>query len=90
MKRSRQIGIRALKNQASRIVDEVRERGDEYVVTKHGRPVAVIRPWRDEDDHELRRQQARQVVARIEAVAARVAATAGRRSAVTAVSQARR
>jgi prevent-host-death family protein len=90
MKPSRQIGIRGLKNQASRIVDEVRERGDEYVVTKHGKPVAVIRPWREEDDHEARRARARQALATLEAIATRVSAVAGRRSAAAAVSRARR
>ena len=90
MKAPRQIGIRALKSQTSRIVEDVRERGDEYVVTKHGKPVAVIRPWRDEDDREQRRRHAREVMTRLETLAKRVGAAAGRASAVAAVSRGRR
>lgn len=39
-----QIGIRQLKNDASEIIRAVRDDKVEYVVTHHGRPVAVIRP----------------------------------------------
>jgi prevent-host-death family protein len=39
-----QIGIRQLNNETSEIIRSVRDEGVEYVVTYHGRPVAVIRP----------------------------------------------
>jgi prevent-host-death family protein len=39
-----QIGIRQLKNETSEILRAVRDDKVEYVVTHHGRPVAVIRP----------------------------------------------
>lgn len=41
---SREIGIRELRDQLSRIVDDV-ERGDEIVITNHGRPVARLSPF---------------------------------------------
>mgnify|MGYP002622311027 CR=1 FL=1 len=41
---AKKIGVRELKNNASKIVRAVREEGAEYVVTVHGEPVAVLRP----------------------------------------------
>jgi prevent-host-death family protein len=38
------IGIRQLKAQASKILDEVREQGARYVITRRGRPVGVLLP----------------------------------------------
>jgi prevent-host-death family protein len=38
------VGIKELKNQATEILRGVREDGLEYVVTFHGRPVAVLLP----------------------------------------------
>lgn len=38
------IGVKDLKNQATEIVRAVREEGAEYIVTYHGRPVAVLLP----------------------------------------------
>lgn len=43
MGRLKRIGIRELKNEASRIVNEVREEEAEYLVTNRGEPVAVLR-----------------------------------------------
>ena len=90
MEKRRQIGIRSLKNEASRVVDEVRERGREYVVTKRGRPVAVLRPWKEEDSAEARRVAVREILESIERVADEVGAAAGRRDGSTAVSRQRR
>lgn len=39
-----EIGIRELKAQASKVLDEVREHGARYVITKRGRPVGVLLP----------------------------------------------
>lgn len=83
------VGVRELKNRTSEILAEVREQEVEYVVTKHDRPVAIVRPYRADDDHE-NQIQAQQVLARVEQVALRVAASAGSKSAVAAVSQQRR
>ena len=40
-----EIGIRQLKSQASEIVRAVREERAEYVITHHGKPVAMIIPF---------------------------------------------
>lgn len=53
--KKREIGVRQLKNEAPRILSEVRENEAEYLVTRHGKPVAVISPVSDSDlspDHE--------------------------------------
>ena len=90
MTRRRSIGIRELKNQASRIVDEVREKESPYVVTKRGEPVAVIRPWTAEDAREARVEKIEDAFASLEPVAERVARAAGKLSANEAVSEQRR
>ncbi|MEJ2734558.1 MAG: type II toxin-antitoxin system Phd/YefM family antitoxin [Anaerolineae bacterium] len=38
------VAVRELKNQATEIIRNVREHQAEYVVTYHGRPVAVLLP----------------------------------------------
>ena len=43
------IGIKELKRQASRIVQEVREAQAEYVITHQGKPVAVLQPYTEKD-----------------------------------------
>ena len=42
------IGVRELKDQATEILRNVRENGAEYVITYHGRPVAVMMPLGEE------------------------------------------
>jgi prevent-host-death family protein len=44
-----EIGIKELKSGASRVVDEVAT-GRSYVITKHGRPTAVIMPIEEAED----------------------------------------
>ncbi len=44
-----EIGIKQLKSGASRVIEEV-EAGASYVVTKRGRPAAVIVPVEDAED----------------------------------------
>jgi prevent-host-death family protein len=44
-----EIGIKQLKENASRVVDEV-ERGASYLVTKRGRPSAVLLPIEEAED----------------------------------------
>jgi prevent-host-death family protein len=39
-----EVGIRELKANASKILDEVRKRGARYVVTRRGRPVGILLP----------------------------------------------
>jgi prevent-host-death family protein len=48
------IGIRELKNQASRILRTVREEQAEYIVTYQGHPIAVLRPFSSEDEEMFR------------------------------------
>jgi len=88
-KKRPEVGVRELKNRTSEILAEVREQEIEYVVTKHDRPVAIVRPYRAEDEHD-NQVQAQRVLARIEQVALRVAGSAGSESAAAAVSQQRR
>ena len=44
-----EVGIRELKNQLSRYIDQVRE-GKEVIVTEHGRPVARLTTLTESDD----------------------------------------
>lgn len=48
------IGVRELKNEATRVVREVRETQAEYIVTVRGEPAVVIRPFTTEDAELLR------------------------------------
>lgn len=50
------IGVRELKNQLTRVVNTVRSEKKEYVVTVHGKPVAVLRPYTEEDAAEARQK----------------------------------
>ena len=47
------VGVRELKNQTTEIIRDVRENQAEYVVTYHGRPIAVLLPvdeaWLEEE-----------------------------------------
>ncbi len=90
MEKKKRIGVRRLKNEASRVVNEVRERETEYVVTRRGEPVAVIRPAREADLREERAAQAAGILERLRGTARRVAAAAGAESAAAAVSRQRR
>jgi prevent-host-death family protein len=47
-----EIGIKELKNTASRVLEEV-EAGERIVVTKRGRPTAVIMSMEDAEDFVL-------------------------------------
>jgi prevent-host-death family protein len=53
-----EIGIRELKNKISSIVRQVREESAEYIITHHGRPVAILRPINEEDTQALEKQKA--------------------------------
>ncbi|MFN8490588.1 MAG: type II toxin-antitoxin system prevent-host-death family antitoxin [Caldilineaceae bacterium] len=43
-----EVGVRELKNEATEILREVREHGIEYIVTYHGKPVALLVPFTEE------------------------------------------
>ena len=51
----RTIGVRELKEHTSRILEEVREKGDEVQITRHGRVIARLVPVlpTPPDTHEL-------------------------------------
>lgn len=66
------IGVRDLKNNATRIVRAVREAHAEYVVTVHGEPAAVIRPFGPDDAERLRSAAIEQYLARMDAIAEEV------------------
>ena len=68
------IGVRELKNQASRVVRAVREEMAEYVITVQGRPVAVLRPFTDEDTQKLRQAETEDTMQEMKALAQQVAA----------------
>ncbi len=90
MGRREQVGIRRLKNEASRIVSEVEEGKTEYVVTKRGKPVAVLRPVTEADLREARSDQVADALARLRRTARRVAAAASGETAAAVVSRQRR
>ena len=49
----RTVGVRELKNQASRVIRRVSEEMVEYVVTVRGEPVALLRPLTKEEVQRL-------------------------------------
>ncbi len=85
------IGVRELKNQASRIVRTVREEMAEYVITVRDEPVAVLRPVTDEDMQKLRQVELDEAMAEMKALAQQVAAAwTSPKSGVELVSEQRR
>ena len=72
---SAKIGVRQLKNQVSRILRTVREEKAEYVVTLRGEPVAVLRPFTDEDAQRLRQAELESALAEMKALAQEIAAS---------------
>ena len=67
------VGVRELKNQASRIVNAVREQKTEYVITLRGEPVAVLRPFGDQDARRLKQAEVDQSLAEMKLLAQQVA-----------------
>jgi prevent-host-death family protein len=67
------IGVRELKNHASRIVRAVREEMVEYVITVRGKPVAMLRPLTDEDLQDLRQSETDEALAEMKTLAQQVA-----------------
>lgn len=63
------IGVRELKNEATRIVREVRESRSEYIVTVRGEPAAVIRPLTPEDVERWRMARAEAHLEALDALA---------------------
>jgi prevent-host-death family protein len=69
-----QIGVRELKNQATRILRAVREEMAEYVITLHGEPIAVLRPLTEDEIESLRLTMADHDLAGMKDLAQEIAA----------------
>lgn len=67
------IGVRELKNRASEIVHEVKEREAEYIVTLRGEPVAVLRPFHQAGGGDLRLAQREEALQKLDALAEQIA-----------------
>ncbi len=66
------IGVRQLKNEATRVIRSVREQHTEYVVTVNGEPVAVLRPYTPEDAERQRREEVQAWLARADELTRRI------------------
>lgn len=85
------IGVRELKNQASRIVRSVREEMAEYVITLQGKPVALLRPITEEDEQQLHQAKIEEAMAEMKQLAQEVAeAWISPKSGVELISEQRR
>jgi prevent-host-death family protein len=85
------IGVRELKNQASRVIRAVREEMAEYVVTLRGEPVAILRPLTEEEARRLLEVEIDETLAEMKALAREVAAAwVSDKSAVELVAEQRR
>jgi prevent-host-death family protein len=85
------IGVRELKNHASRVIRAVREEMAEYVVTLRGEPVAVLRPLTEEEAQQLRQAEVDEALAEMRTVAQEIAAAwTSDKSGVELVSEQRR
>lgn len=78
------IGVRELKNNLTKIVNIVRNEQKEYVVTVHGQPVAVLRPYTEEDAVQSSDEAFEQEMAETLALAKRVG-DASRKNGLTGV-----
>ena len=85
------VGVRELRNQATEIIRAVREDRAEYVITYHGRPVAVLMPleegWLEGETREAVRAASSALQARAEMEALREEIARSWKSEQTAVEQ---
>jgi prevent-host-death family protein len=85
------IGVRELKNRTSSILRTVREEMAEYVVTLHGKPVAVLRPLTEEESQLLRQHEVDKTLAEMKSISQEVAtAWTSSKSGVDLISEQRR
>ncbi len=85
------VGVRELKNQASRVIREVVEEKAEYVVTLRGEPLALLRPLTREETASLQRGEQQEALKEMRALAGRVgAAWTSDKTAVELVGEQRR
>ena len=86
----RRIGVRQLKNEAPRVLSEIRENGAEYLVTRHGKPVALITPISSADLGPDREDQLTESLDKLQRTAKNVSKAAAGITAPTVVSRQRR
>jgi prevent-host-death family protein len=67
------VGVRELKNQASRVIRAVSEEMAEYVITLRGEPVAMLRPLTEEERDRLREEQVGTALTEMRSLAEEVA-----------------
>lgn len=67
------IGVRELKNHASRFIRAVREDMAEYVITLRGEPVALLRPLTEEEAQKLQQADLDETLAEMKRLAQEVA-----------------
>jgi prevent-host-death family protein len=85
------VGVRELKNQASRVIRAVSEEMAEYVITLRGEPVAILRPLTEEERDRLREEQVGTALTEMRNLAEEVAAAwKSGRSGVELVAEQRR
>lgn len=85
------LGVRELKNQATEVIRNVREKGAEYVVTYRGDPVAIVRPLTEADLKRLERSETDEALAKMKTLAGEIAAAwRSEKSGVELVSDQRR
>ena len=85
------IGVRELKNHASRVIRAVREEMAEYVVTLRGEPVAVLRPLTEEEAQHLQQAGIDEALAEMRTTAREVAAAwTSQKSGVELIAEQRR
>ena len=68
------IGVRELKNEASRVLRAVREQMAEYVITVRNVPVAVLRPLTEAEMEKLRQVETDDAMAEMKLLSQQVAA----------------
>ena len=67
------VGIKEFKNQATQLLRHVREEKTEVIVTHDGQPVAVLRPYQDEDNAKSRGERLKTAMARADILAEKLA-----------------
>ena len=85
------IGVRELKNQASRVLRTIREEMAEYVITLRGEPVAILRPLTEKDTLRLRQDDIDASIVELKSLADEVSASwTSQNSGVDIISEQRR
>lgn len=67
------IGIKEFKNQVTQLLRQVREERSEIIVTHDGEPIAVLRPFQEDDDAKSRSEQLKAAMVRADMLAEKIA-----------------